>query len=316
MNPRARCWVLNLDAEHELETVGAYTPSAHMRSVVAAQQRKLLGTLLGPDDILLTEANLDGYTESGALRGLSGLAWCPTPRALSMLDAVGAIPESAPSVDILRRVNARPFASEVRAPLVEASFEKHLATDLDMALERLAQPAPLGWLVRRTFGAAGRGRRRLAIGQPSASDRTWLVASLRLGPLTIEPWVEIEREYTRSGWVESDGAVLIAPPCFQKTNREGAWEHTDTADPDLVPSADDQLLQQAVEQAGRALARAGYFGAFGIDAFRHRVPGESHRPLVLNPMSEINARFTMDWFQGMSGRTPHRATEGPGVATT
>ena len=116
--------------------------------------------------------------------------------------------------------------------------------------------------------------------------------------------------------MESDGAVLIAPPCFQKTNREGAWEHTDTADPDLVPSADDQLLQQAVEQAGRALARAGYFGAFGIDAFRHRVPGESHRPLVLNPMSEINARFTMDWFQGMSGRTPHRATEGPGVATT
>ena len=116
MNPGALCWVLNLDAEHELETVGAYTPSAHMRSVVAAQQRKLLGTLLGPDDILLTEANLDGYTESGALRGLSGLAWCPTPRALSMLDAVGAIPESAPSVDILRRVNARPFASEVRAP--------------------------------------------------------------------------------------------------------------------------------------------------------------------------------------------------------
>ena len=316
MNRQAHCWVLNLDAEHELETVGAYTPSTHMRSVVAAQQRKLVGTLLGPDDVLLTEANLDKYTESGTLRGLPGLAWCPTPRALSMLRAVGAIPESAPAVDVLRRVNARPFASEVRAPLVQASFEKHLATHLDGALEQLAQPAAQGWLVRRTFGAAGRGRRRLAVGRPPASDRAWLVAGLRLGPLTIEPWVEIEREYTRSGWVESGGAVLIAPPCFQKTSREGAWEHTATADPSLVPREDDQLLQRAVEQAGRALARAGYFGAFGIDAFRHRLQGGSHRRLVLNPMSEINARFTMDWILGMSGRTPHLAAGGQSVTTT
>ncbi|HIF41817.1 MAG TPA: hypothetical protein EYQ74_12045 [Planctomycetes bacterium] len=316
MNRQARCWVLNLDAEHELETLGTYTPSAHMRSIVAAQQRKLVGTLLGPDDVLLTEANLDEYTESGTLRGLPGLAWCPTPRALSMLRAVGAVPESAPSVDVLRGVNARPFASEVRAPLAQASFEKHLATHLDVALEQLAQPAAQGWLVRRTFGAAGRGRRRLTGGKPSAHDRAWLNASLRLGPLTIEPWVEIETEYTRSGWVESGGAVLIAPPCFQRTSREGAWEHTATADPDLVHSADDQLLQQAVEQAGRALARAGYFGAFGIDAFRHRVPGGSHRQLVLNPMSEINARFTMDWTLGMGERTPHHAAGEPGVATT
>jgi len=316
VNRQARCWVLNLDAEHELETVGAYTPSTHMRSVVAAQQGKLIGTLLGPDDVLLTEANLDEYAESGTLRGLPGLAWCPTPRALSMLDAVGAMPESAPPVDVLRRVNARPFASEVRAPLVQASFEKHLATNVEMALEQLARPAAQGWLVRRTFGAAGRGRRRLAVGSPPAPDRAWLVASLRLGPLTIEPWVEIEMEYTRSGWVGPGGAVLIAPPCFQKTSREGAWEHTETADPDLIRREDDQLLQQAVEQAGHALARAGYFGAFGIDAFRHRVPGASHRRLVLNPMSEINARFTMDWILGMSGRTPHRAAGGQGVTAT
>ncbi|MAG62652.1 hypothetical protein CMO84_03940 [Candidatus Woesearchaeota archaeon] len=316
MNPGARCWVLNLDAEHELETVGAYTPSAHMRSVVAAQQRKLLGTLLGPDDILLTEANLDKYTASGTLRGMHGLAWCPTPRALSMLNAVGAIAEAAPSLDVLRRVNARPFASEVRAPLVQASFEKHLATHLDMALEQLAKPTAQGWLVRRAFGAAGRGRQRLAVGKPPASDQAWLVASLRLGPLTIEPWVEIETEYTRSGWVGVDGTVLIAPPCFQKTTREGAWERTDTAAPDLVTREDDRLLQQAVEQSGRALASAGYFGAFGIDAFRHRLQGGNSRRLVLNPMSEINARFTMDWTLGMGSRTPHRETGGRGVTTT
>jgi hypothetical protein len=313
VNPAARCWVLNLDAENELETVGAYTPSRHMRSVVAAQRRRLMDSLLAPGDVLLTGENLDGYRASGALCGMPGLAWCPTPGALAMLRAVGAVADSAPSIETLRRVNARPFASEVRAPLARASFEKHLATTLDQTLAQLAHPAPAGWLVRRRFGAAGRGRRRLLAGKPSAIDRDWLVASLRSGPLTLEPWVEIETEFTRSGWVGKDGTLLIAPPCFQKTTAQGAWEHTHAADPGLVRPSDDQLLQQAVEQAGRALAQAGYFGAFGIDAFRHRVPGRDRRHLVLNPMSEINARFTMDWTLGMGARVPHREAQVPGI---
>ena len=50
-----------------------------------------------------------------------------------------------------------------------------------------------------------------------------------------------------------------------------------------------------MQAAGAALASAGYFGAFGIDAYRYRLDGRE----ALNPMSEINARFTMDWTVGM-----------------
>ena len=52
-----------------------------------------------------------------------------------------------------------------------------------------------------------------------------------------------------------------------------------------------QRLQEALEAAGRALAEAGHHGAFGIDAFLHRWKGS----VELNPLSEINARYTMDW---------------------
>ena len=229
---------------------------------------------------------------------MTGIAWCPTPRALERLAAAGAIIDTTPSVEVLRTVNARPFAALVRAPFARESFAKHVAHSLEQALELVARATDDGWLVRRTFGAAGRGRRRIAAGRPSAAELAWLVASLRLGPLVVEPWVQVTREYTRSAWVHADGTVVISAPCFQETNAHGAWLRTEQAERGAVSRADDAQLAEVVESAGRALARAGYFGPFGIDAYRHRAPGRSGD--VLNPLSEINARFTMDWASAMA----------------
>ena len=296
-----RVWVLNLDAEHELEAGQRYAPTQHLRRVVARESQRLLGTLVPPGDIVVTEEQLaDGTASIPA--GLTGLAWSPTRRARELLTLAGATPVAALSPEVLATVNARPFTVQTRAPLVEASFEKYVALDLDQALARLARPAsdgPDGWLVRRTFGAAGRGRRRLRSGRPTEAELAWLVASLRRGPLVIEPWVRVTREYTRSGWVASDGRVAMSAPCFQETTAEGAWTRTEAGQSGDISQADDARLAQAFERAGAALAQAGYFGPFGIDAFRHRVPGGSRD--VLNPLSEINARFTMDWTSGMEG---------------
>jgi len=298
MSP-ARLWVLNLDAEHELEAGRSYTPSAHLRAIVARESRRLLGNLVGPADLVLDE---EVPSEAGRerLRGLPGVAWCPTPRALARLAAAGAILPAAPPAEVLRRVNARPFAAAVRAPLARASFAKHVVVSLDEALAVLARPVAEGWLVRRTFGAAGRGRRRLAAGRPDAAEQAWLRASLRLGPLVIEPWVRVTREYTRSGLVRADGSLALSRPCFQETTSSGAWTRTEPAERGAVSHADDAHLEEALAAAGAALARAGYVGPFGIDAFRHHgAQGE-----VLNPLSEINARYTMDFATAFAGSMP------------
>jgi len=283
-----RAWVLNLDAEHELEACGRYQPTQHVLEIVARERKRLLGSLVGPDDVVL------GIDDPERARGLPGVAWSPTPRALAALAAAGARPVAAPSVEVLRTVNARPFAALVREPLQRASFAKHVVATLDAVLAQLSQPAPLGWLVRRTFGAAGRGRRRIASGKPSEAERSWIEASLRLGPLVVEPWVEVTREYTRSAFVDEQGRVKISAPCLQQTTREGAWTGTELAAAGDVAREDDMELERAVAEAGAALARAGYFGPFGIDAYRHRAHDGSARTL-LNPLSEINARYTMDW---------------------
>lgn len=295
-----RVWLLNLDAEHELEAVRAYAPTKELAAIVARESRRLLGTLVRPGDLVLGPEE-PSEEQRARLAGLEGVAWSPTPRALARLRAAGLALAPTPDVDVLRAVNARPFAAAVRAPLAGASFVKDIASTLDEALALVARPAPLGWLVRRTFGAAGRGRRRLHAGSPDAAERAWLVASLRLGPLVVEPWVEVTREYTRSAWLRHSGEVVISAPCFQETSASGAWTRTERAEPVLVRRDDDARLEEAVAAAGAALHSAGYFGPFGIDAYRHR----SERGEVLNPLSEINARFTMDWTVAMSedGRT-------------
>jgi len=291
---RGRLWVLNLDAEHELEAGRGYQPTQRMHELVAAQSRRLRGVLVGPDDAVVTEANV-ATLDPERIRDLTPTAWSPTPRALALLARAGAPPLDAPSVEVLHRVNERSFAREVRASLAEPGFVKHRAVDLDEALAHLDRPTPNGWLVRRPFGAAGRGRRRIAAGAPSAAERAWLVASLRRGALVIEPWVSVTRELTRSGLVDHDGEVHVLPPCFQTTTREGAWIETRSARRGEVGAEHDARLEEAAARAGEALAAAGYFGPYGIDAFLHRPLDGSASREVLNPLSEINARFTMDW---------------------
>lgn len=302
-----RAWVLNLDAESELAAVRRYAPTAHLRAIVERERTRLLGTLLRPGDVLVTEAALARDPRLAA--GLAGVAWSPTPTALALLRRSGARVEAAPGLEVLRTVNARPFAAAVRAPLAGASFEKAVAATLEQTLALLAHPAPHGWLVRRTFGAAGRGRRRIASGRPRADELAWIEASLRIGPLVLEPWVEVTLEHTRSGWVGRDGVVSISRPCFQKVAEHGAWLATERAGRGELSRADDAALAAAFESAGHALATAGYFGPFGIDAYHHRALDGSGRN-VLNPLSEINARFTMDWATAMSdARAPELALE-------
>ena len=301
-----RVWLLNLDAEHELEAPRGYQPTKELAAIVARQAPRLVGTLVRPGDLVLPERTLSD-DERAHLAGLEGVAWCPTPRARARLAAAGLVVAPAPALEVLRTVNARPFAAAVRAPLAGASFVKDVAHTLDELLALVARPATLGWLVRRTFGAAGRGRRRLRAGAPDAGERAWLVASLRLGPLVVEPWVEVTREYTRSAFVAHDGRISISAPCFQETTASGAWMRTERAELALVRDGEDARLEEAVAAAGAALHAAGYAGPFGIDAYRHR----SEHGEVLNPLSEINARFTMDWNVAMSedGRT--RGLEAP-----
>jgi len=304
---RPRAWLLNFDADEELARPAGYTPSA----AVAARARALaarVGPLLGPEDLLLEEP------ATGGAAGRVGLAWCPTPRALRVLRKAGAEPALSPGLEILRRVNHRRFCAELGQTLPGARYVDTLA-ELEAVI---AGSSPTGqWLLKRPFGFAGRGRLKIPAGTLDATARSWAAAALATRAtratqatqatgegLQVEPWVERRGDFSQHGFVDPGGGVVIGAACAQVCDARGAWGETRRAEAGELDREEGARLAGAAREAGQALAAGGYFGPFGIDAFRWEDAGGEVR---FNARCEINARYTMGWAAGMGDLRPDLA---------
>ena len=95
--------------------------------------------------------------------------------------------------------------------------------------------------------------------------------------------------------VSGDHAVIA------RWRRREALRRTLERRPDLLaalPLTPDErkLLEDETVRVADALAREGYFGPFGVDAYRYL---DSAERLRFQPRSEINARFSMGYPRGL-----------------
>lgn len=297
--PEPVAWVLNLDAEDELARGGAHTPT----DVMAARIEGLLPRLRG----LVREGDQVVWPGHEAVeKGLFGRAWCLTRWARTKLEQAGVRTPRGPAVEVLRRVNHRRFAHELGQALPTAGWAATMellhAFITNDALKEVS--VERCWLIKRPFGYAGRGRRMLRPGQLTAADQAWLDASLRDGDgLQVEPLVARELDCALHGWLSEDGRCTFGQPTLQRLDTTGAWQATELAP--LLTQTELHLLTTEAERTAAALHAAGYFGPFGLDAFRWRAPdGQLH----FQPRSEVNARYSMGWAVGMGDFRPPAAT--------
>ncbi|MDQ3031484.1 MAG: hypothetical protein M3Y87_03635 [Myxococcota bacterium] len=279
-----RAWVLNFDAELELESGARYTPTDEMRERVRELARRVATTLEEGDLVIAPTLRNAPPTKPTALRGF---AWCPTPRALTLLRRARTIVPDAPPVDTLRLVHERGFAFALAGDELPGVLR---ATDLDAIEAHVAEPGPTGrWLLKRAFGVAGRGQRPVHPARLSDADRAWIAASLRKGAVYVEPRVEIARELSVHCWARGGRADVrsIREQCVRP---DGAWLSSDRA-AELDASLERAVVDTA-ERVGRALIDAGYSGPYGVDAYSWRTPTGA---LALRALSEINPRYVMGW---------------------
>lgn len=294
---RNRIWLLNFDADDELANPSGYHPSRGVLARFAALETRV-SALLAPGDELLNIASNQAREAVDAAR-FEGRAWCPTPRAVNAWRELGACAPRVPTVGVLRRVNHRRFSAEIGQTLPGARF----VTDRDELVRVIAAATKTGhWLVKRPFGFAGRGRRRMRAGSLDDSARGWIDASFAHGDgLQIEPWVERAGDFGLHGFVSATGTVTLGATTMQRLDANGAWQGTERADDSALAPAERTALFDAAMQTAHAVASAGYFGPFGIDAFRWI---DADGRYQFNPRCEINARYSMGWAIGMGANRP------------
>ncbi|MEI8255029.1 MAG: hypothetical protein WCJ30_05090 [Deltaproteobacteria bacterium] len=290
---RNRLWVLNFDAEDEMATPSS-SPSDAVRARFEALVARV-GALVPDGDRVYRE----GVVTRDEARGLVGRAWCPTPRAIRAWERVGATIPTTPAFEVIRRVNHRRFCAAMSSTLPGA---RYVDTGADLA-RVVAEATPTGqWLLKRPYGFAGRGRRAVRSGALDAAAMAWAEASLATGEgLQVEPMVERRGDFGLHGYIGRDGAVTLGEATIQRMNAQGAWEGTTRAEAGALDAIETAALFQSVREAARALDGAGYFGPFGVDAFRWLDARGEPR---FDARCEINARYSMGWAVGMSGRRP------------
>lgn len=271
--------MLNLDAEFEMAAPSYCAP----RRLLAQLERYGQGAraLLGPLDVLL-EAESQRSSEK------IGRAWCPTPRALARMVQAGVEPEPHPSLSVLRAVNHRKFATDLRLGLPEQSYVEDRAS-LDAVLSNQTHP----WLLKRPLSFAGRGQQRI-IGRVDATQSAWIDASLRRTGLVIEPLIIPTLEVSLHGFIWRDRRHELGRACVQQVSERGVFRSIRLLRVGELFASEEEQLIHAAEQTAVALAGVGYFGPFGIDGYRYSVDGRCG----FCALGEINARYSMGFVTG------------------
>jgi len=276
-------WFTNLDAERELERPTAYQVSKAVSRIVSGQRETLHWLTLG--DVSFAWDDLRAAHAPDAVV----LCWCPTPAAIAALRRRRFEVVAGPGLDVLQRVNHRRFQLQFDGPLPRAFVQGEAAT---VDLRWLEGSSGRRWRLKRPYGFAGRGQRVLREAL-SDDDRRWVIDSLR-GGFVREPDVDVLEEWSMHGVVLGE-RVLVGEPCRQWCDAFGSVVRLERCAPDLETG---DALHRAVREVAGALARSGYFGPFGIDGFVYREGSDR----VINPISDVNARFTLGWSIGMGDR--------------
>lgn len=286
----ATVWILNLDAEFEMAQPQAYAPSAaELRGLELGMQKAVRCFPASTRFASLDEVR------AGLHKGAQVRAWCPTPRVHEACERGGVELEDACEYEVIRAVNDRAFRSSLPDEFPGGGFFERGSTAVEDVQGKLRSEAR-NWLLKRAFGVAGRGQRRVRWSDMQAADAAWIEASFRTGGLQVEPLVSITAEFSLHGRIERDGQIHFGMPCVAENDGTGHFSSAHVAvAAELLPNERNQLIASG-RRVAEALIERGYFGPFGIDAFRWL--DEDGLP-QFRSLSEINARYTLGWAVGM-----------------
>lgn len=282
-----RVWHLNFDADVELADGASWKADPAMRSRFGELAARAEG--LVPDG----DARLDDGEDFGGARGYS---FMPTASSRAALVAKSAKPVDAPDVSVLRAVNSREACASIGERLSGARWAKSVR-EVEEALANAAPGSP--WRARSPWGFSGRGNVAVSGSGLRENERRWIErVCTTYGGVEFVPWVERLADFGLHGYVDASGLVTLGEPTVQRCSPSGTWISTERADDDDFATGERDALVESAKRCARFLIESGYFGPFGIDAFRWREGRNEH----FHALCDLNARYSMGWGVGMKDR--------------
>lgn len=216
----------------------------------------------------------------------------PVPPATAWRDALWSLPPTP--VAVARAVSDRRWAAARAVDLGVGLSGSRTLGSVDELRDHLAaggaDASPTGaWVVKAPVTAAGRERvKRIgATLDPAIATRLDRLFA-RHGALVFEPWLERVLDLGQPGVVLSAERHLLLPPHRSWCDQAGVVRGLLVDDGAALTATWRAELARVGQAVASALGRAGYRGAFVIDAMVHRVGGA----LRLHPLGEVNPRLT------------------------
>ncbi|MDP3275113.1 MAG: hypothetical protein Q8Q09_07940 [Deltaproteobacteria bacterium] len=282
MSARTPCaWVIDLAADEELAFGQARTPSRALAERLSALRTQAAQALLREGDVLVESQRFLGPMYQAR-------AWCPTASARARFKQAGLTVPPQVSLDTLAKVTARSFCLPDEAVILTA--------DTLSALPHTGGP----WRLSRMHTVSGRGHARCETHEQIRSTFARLAGAQ--GQAVLAPWHEVTEDFGLHGFVSYEGTVTLGEPTQQHIDRRSlAWLGTVRCAPGTLGPEEHLALFEAAQRCALKLTSAGYFGPFGLDAYRYRDPQGRTRFCALG---ELNARYTMGWAVGMGAARP------------
>lgn len=278
----ARTWAL-LFEDVEIDGVDTLERPAWL----AGAETATLPFLEGARGLMPWLSTSDAEARAKAL----GLPYAAGPSALTRL-----VSDKAWALSVARELSLLPsaLASTLHAFSPDELSSRDARALIDERLSTWPDSLRGNFTLKPRFGSSGRGRVKGRGGRLDDAGAAALSRLARRGGAVLEPWLQRVEDLSAQLLIDESGHVHLLGTTRQLMTPSGVWLGNVTVLDDdgalLSGSAHEEELQRAVLLVGERVAREGFRGPLGLDAFSYREPdgGLSFRALV-----ELNPRFTM-----------------------
>lgn len=226
--------------------------------------------------------------EHSPFQGKNCLSWGASRQVQAWAHPRG-VGYEIPEWEVVQQINSKAFSFRYTT-LPQAALLTN-ENELNAWVFKVAGPKVL----KTCFGLAGQGHCHIERDLLSPSVFTYCHREWeKRRPVIGEPWLERIEDFSTQWEIDRDGTVAYIGATRFEADEKGVYRGTSAGPQDILFSKTEKFLQQHLDYVQGVLrdsAGAGFFGPLGFDAFLYRDPID--REIRLNPLVEINARWTM-----------------------